>query len=53
MVFSDLFFLFAFLPSFALCYLLAGFGDKQFFSTPFEQKNPIKNSVLIAFSLIF
>jgi alginate O-acetyltransferase complex protein AlgI len=53
MVFSDLFFIFAFLPSFALCYLLAGWMDKQFFSTPLEQKNHIKNSVLIAFSLIF
>lgn len=53
MVFSDLFFLFVFLPSFALCYLLAGWLDKKFFSTPLEQSNLAKNSILVAFSLIF
>ena len=43
MVFADLFFLFAFLPAFALCYLLAGLAEG----------NGWKNGVLVAFSLIF
>ena len=43
MVFADLFFLFAFLPAFALCYLLAGLA----------KGNGVKNGVLVAFSLIF
>lgn len=33
MVFSDLFFIFAFLPAFMLCYLLAYLLDKKFFKT--------------------
>ena len=43
MVFADLFFLFAFLPAFALCYLLASLA----------QGNGVKNAVLVVFSLIF
>ena len=43
MVFADLFFLFAFLPAFAFCYLLAGLA----------KGNGVKNGVLVAFSLIF
>lgn len=43
MVFADLFFLFAFLPAFALCYLLAGLA----------KGNGVKNGVLVAFSLVF
>ena len=43
MVFADLFFLFAFLPAFALCYLLAGIA----------KGNSVRNAVLVAFSLIF
>lgn len=43
MVFADLFFLFAFLPAFALCYLLAGLA----------KGNGVKNGVLVAFSLLF
>ena len=43
MVFADLFFLFAFLPAFAICYLLAGLAEG----------NRVKNGVLVAFSLIF
>lgn len=43
MVFADLFFLFAFLPAFALCYLLASRAEG----------NRMKNGVLVAFSLIF
>lgn len=53
MVFSDLFFLFVFLPAFALCYLLAGFVDSKFLSSPLERSNTVKNSMLIVFSLIF
>lgn len=43
MVFADLFFLFAFLPAFALCYLLASRAEG----------NRVKNAVLVVFSLIF
>ena len=43
MVFADLFFLFAFLPAFAICYLLAGLAEG----------NRVKNAVLVVFSLIF
>ena len=43
MVFADLFFLFAFLPAFAICYLLAGLA----------KGNGLKNGVLVAFSLLF
>ena len=48
MVFSDLFFLFAFLPAFALCYLLGAFADKAT-----TKGQTAKNIVLILFSLIF
>lgn len=53
MVFSDLFFLFVFLPAFALCYLLASFFDKKFLSSKIKQVNTCKNWTLVAFSLIF
>ena len=43
MVFADLFFLFAFLPAFALCYLLASRAEGE----------RVKNAVLVVFSLIF
>lgn len=43
MVFSDLFFLFVFIPAFAVCYLLASLA----------KGNKLKNLVLILFSLIF
>ena len=43
MVFADLFFLFAFLPAFAICYLLASL----------VKGTGVKNGVLVAFSLIF
>ncbi len=49
MVFSDLFFLFVFIPAFAACYLAARAADKRFF----ESNNTIRNAVLILFSLIF
>lgn len=61
MIFSDLFFLFAFLPVFFLCYLLAAFGDKKLFSSRVSAldtsqmacRNVLKNAVLVVFSLIF
>ena len=54
MVFSDLFFLFVFLPTFAICYLLGYAVDKWL--TPVDA--PIKhitgrNLMLVVFSLIF
>ena len=61
MIFSDLFFLFAFLPAFFLCYLLAAVGDKELFSSRVSALDPsqmacrnvLKNAVLVVFSLIF
>ena len=52
MVFSDLFFLFVFLPAFALCYLLAAWIDRR------KGKEGAvsfgwRNSLLVLFSLIF
>ena len=49
MVFSDLFFLFIFIPAFAACYMAAKAADKHIF----ESGNTIRNAVLILFSLIF
>lgn len=49
MVFSDLFFLFVFLPVFALCYLLAAWIDRRNALPSFGWRN----SVLVFFSLIF
>jgi alginate O-acetyltransferase complex protein AlgI len=51
MVFSDLFFIFVFLPAFIICYLLATVIDKRL-----QQDTPqfkIRNFVLVLFSLIF
>ena len=53
MVFSDLLFLFCFLPSFALCYLLAGWIDRRFPNAALPATNRAKNAVLVLFSLIF
>ena len=44
MVFSDLFFLFAFLPAFVVCYLIAA---------ALGRGNTLKNLVLVLFSLVF
>ena len=44
MVFSDLFFLFAFLPTFVVCYLIAA---------ALGRGNTLKNLVLVLFSLVF
>lgn len=49
MVFSDLFFLFVFLPVFALCYLLAAWIDRRAAMPSFRWRN----SMLVLFSLIF
>ncbi len=46
MVFSDLFFLFVYIPVFMLCYLGAAWVDKG-------QNNRVKNMVLVFFSLLF
>ncbi len=53
MVFSDLFFLFAFLPAFALCYLLGGVIDRKENKRTGIASNRVKNLTLVAFSLIF
>lgn len=53
MVFSDLFFLFVFLPVFMLCYLLATWVDRQLLSSESLQSNKAKNWILVCFSLIF
>ena len=53
MVFSDLFFLFVFLPAFALCYLV-GAGIDRLFSKPAQPAcHRGKNLALVLFSLIF
>ncbi len=49
MVFSDLFFLFAFLPAFFLCYMLATWADKKL-----QNERPkLRNVALVSFSLLF
>lgn len=53
MVFSDLFFLFVFLPALALCYLLGTLIDKKLLSQEEHASVAARNAVLVAFSLIF
>ena len=53
MVFSNLFFLFVFLPAVMICYLLASLIDKKLLSNETKQCNICKNGVLVIFSLIF
>ena len=53
MVFSDLFFLFVFLPAFLVCYLLATWADRKWASEEVTRNNQAKNLVLVCFSLIF
>ena len=57
MVFSDLFFLFAFLPAFALCYMLGAFIDSKLLTAksqrPQTSCQTAKNLALVVFSLIF
>ena len=52
MVFSDLFFLFVFLPLFVICYLAAYYIDKKMTVGDIPAMT-VKNAVLVAFSLIF
>lgn len=53
MVFSDLFFLFVFLPAFLLSYLAATWADRKWFQGEGANSNRTKNWVLVCFSLIF
>ena len=53
MVFSDLFFIFSFIPSFALLYILASLIDKKMKTSPDTPYNRTKNWVLVLFSLLF
>lgn len=53
MVFSNLFFLFVFLPAFMLCYLLGALVDKNLLSTESWRSHNGRNAVLVLFSLIF
>ena len=54
MVFSDLFFLFAFIPAFALCYLAGAAGDRWLGPQDDGQRSfRCRNLALVLFSLIF
>ena len=53
MVFSDLFFLFVFLPAFALSYLVANGIDRLLSNGPLLRSHIAQNTVLVLFSLIF
>lgn len=53
MVFSDLFFLFVFLPAFALSYLVATWIDRGLSDGALQRSHVAQNSVLVIFSLIF
>lgn len=53
MVFSDLFFLFVFLPAFILCYQLAGWYDRRKSDDRLKPQHIFRNGVLVAFSLLF
>ena len=52
MVFSDLFFLFVFIPAFAICYMLAAIVDR-WLSSSTARRMILKNIVIVIFSLIF
>lgn len=55
MVFSDLFFLFAFIPAFALLYMVAGWADKRWLTGEDDSRPSfaLRNSTLVVFSLLF
>ena len=53
MVFSDLFFLFAFIPAFALCYIIASLIDRNLRKDAAASKCLMRNITTVAFSLIF
>ena len=53
MVFSDLFFLFVFLPAFAITYLVATWIDRGLSVGSPQRSHLAQNSILVVFSLIF
>ena len=53
MVFSDLFFLFVFIPAFAFCYLLGGIIDRNILNKDVRRTHQARNISLVIFSLIF
>lgn len=53
MVFSDLFFLFVFIPLFALLYIIAGWIERRWPDAYLCRNNFLKNVVLVIFSLMF
>lgn len=55
MVFSDLFFLYTFIPSFIVCYLIGAVIDRYMLSLAddAQQTNTAKNAMLVVFSLLF
>ncbi|MBO4450839.1 MAG: MBOAT family protein [Bacteroidaceae bacterium] len=53
MVFSDLFFLFVFIPAFILCYLLGSLIDRTLLNKDVRRTHQARNIALVVFSLIF
>lgn len=53
MVFSDLFFIFVFLPLFMVCYFLGYLIDRKWLSAVGQNTMTVRNAVLVVFSLIF
>lgn len=53
MVFSDLFFIFVFLPLFMACYFLGYLIDRRWLSAAGQNTMTVRNAVLVVFSLIF
>ena len=53
MVFSDLFFLFVFIPAFILCYILGGIIDRTLLNKDVRRTHQARNMSLVIFSLIF
>ena len=53
MVFSDLFFLFVFIPAFALCYILASLIERRMPMVDGHRSCALRNAVAVLFSLIF
>ena len=53
MVFSDLFFIFVFIPAFALCYLLGSIIDRTLLNKDVRRTHQARNVALVVFSLVF
>lgn len=53
MVFSDLFFIFVFLPLFMACYFLGYLIDRKWLSAVGQNTMTVRNAVLVVFSLVF